>query len=390
MARPLLLTALPLCLALAACSPAEPEGEKEEEPRPAVMVLPKVADTAQDTYPGEIRARYEPALAFRIGGKVSRRLVDMGERVQRGQPLAELDAGDLRLQLDTARASHTSAEADYRLAASELQRHKKLLERQLVSKSQFDSVQSRFDASAARLEQTRAQLGVARNQAGYAILKSPRDGVIVQRMAEAGQVVTAGQAVFSLAADGEREVRIDLPEQDISRFAVDQVLGVELWSRVGQSFPGRIREISPAADPNSRTFEARVTFDNQIVGAELGQSARVSAHGDGPQRTLSLPLSSVTADGGEPYVWVLDPQQQTLHKRPVDLGPYGEERVPVLAGLQPGDWVVAAGTHLLREGQRVRPVDRMNRPIDLDRALSAKESSAVSSFESKALTQTEQ
>lgn len=372
MYRSLVFAALPLCLALVACAPAE-QKDGEEKPRPAVMVLPKVAGAQQDIYPGEVRARYEPALSFRIGGKISRRLVDVGDRVRKGQPLAELDPQDLRLQLDTARAQRTSAEADHRLARNELERYRKLLQGQLVSASQFDAVESRFDASAARLKQARAQLDVARNQAGYAVLQAPRDGVIARRLAEAGQVVAAGQAVFALAADGDREVRIDLPEQDINRFAVGQVLAVELWSQPGRPFPASIRELAPAADPTSRTFEARVAFDNAEVGAELGQSARVFVDSDAPRGSLSLPLSAVTADGGRPYVWVLDPQQQTLHKTEVTLGPYGEETAPVLAGLKPGDWVVAAGTHLLREGQRVRPVDRMNRPIDLDRSFAHQE-----------------
>jgi multidrug efflux system membrane fusion protein len=368
MYRSLLFATLPLCLILAACAPAEPR-EDEEKPRPAVMVLPKVAGAQQDVYPGEIHARYEPALAFRIGGKISRRLVDVGDRVKLGQPLAELDAEDLGLQLDSARAQLTSAESEHRLAGSELERYKQLLQRQLVSASQFDAVESRFDASAAQLKQARAQLDVARNQAGYAVLKAPQDGVIAQRQAEAGQVVAAGQAVFALVVDGEREVRIDLPEQDISRFAVGQVLTVELWSRPDQPFAAQLRELSPAADPTSRTFEARVAFDNEAVGAELGQSARVFVDSAVSGNALALPLSALTADGDQPYVWVLDPLQQTLRKTPVTVGPYGEELVPVLAGLEPDNWVVAAGTQLLREGQRVRPVDRMNRPIDLDRAL---------------------
>ncbi|MFC6632908.1 efflux RND transporter periplasmic adaptor subunit [Microbulbifer taiwanensis] len=367
MYRSLLLAALPLCLALAACAPAESR-DGEEKPRPAVMVLPKIAGAQKDVYPGEIHARYEPDLAFRIGGKINRRLVDVGDRVKQGQSLAELDAEDLRLQLDTARARLTSAEADHRLAGSELERYRKLLQRKLVSDSQFDTVESRFDASAAQLKQARAQLDVARNQAGYAVLKAPRDGVIAGRQAEAGQVVAAGQAIFALAADGEREVRIDLPEQDIARFEVGQVLAVELWSQPGQPFPAHIRELSPAADPTSRTFEARVTFDNAAVGAELGQSARVFVDTSSNGNTLEVPMSAVTADGGQPYVWVLDPLAQTLHRTEVTVGPYGQEQVPVLAGLKPDDWVVAAGTHLLQEGQRVRPVDRMNRPIDLDRS----------------------
>ncbi|MGL6162703.1 efflux RND transporter periplasmic adaptor subunit [Microbulbifer sp.] len=372
MYRSLLLATLPLWLTLAACSPAEPEKD-EEKPRPAVMVHPRVAGALHEVFPGEVRARSQPALAFRIGGKISRRLVDVGDRVERGQPLAELNAEDLRLELDSARARLTSAEAEHRLASSELERYRALLQRQLVSASQFDAVESRFDTSAAQLKQARAQLDVTRNQAGYAVLEAPQSGVIAQRLAEAGQVVAAGQAVFELAVDGEREVRIDLPEQAIGRFKVGQALAVELWSRPGQLFPAHIRELSPAADAASRTFEARVAFDNDKAGAELGQSARVFVDGKSSRGALVLPMSALTADGDQPYVWVLDPQQSTLHKTPVTAGPYGEEQVPVLAGLQPGDWVVAAGTHLLREGQRVRPVDRMNRPIDLDRSIAQRQ-----------------
>ncbi|MCX2781243.1 efflux RND transporter periplasmic adaptor subunit [Microbulbifer thermotolerans] len=372
MFRSLVIAALPFCLALAACTPQDPK-EGEDKARPAVMVQPQTAGAQRDIYPGEIHARYEPALSFRIGGKISRRLVDVGDRVKKGQPLAELDAKDLHLQLDSARAQLSSAEADHRLAKNELTRYQKLLSKQLISRSQFDTVESRFEASAARLEQAQAQLDVARNQAKYAILKAPQDGVIARRLAESGQVVAAGQTVFTLAADGDREVRIDLPEQDIGHFEVGQVLAVELWSRPGNFFPARIREISPAADTTSRTFEARVAFDNREVGAELGQSARVFVDSDAASSTVSVPLSAVTADNGQPYVWVLDPLQQTLHKRLVTLGPYGEETVPILSGLGPDEWVLAAGTHLVREGQRIRPVDRMNRPIDLDRKLAHQE-----------------
>lgn len=364
MNRSLLLAALPLCLTLTACSPEEPRDAAK--PRPAIVVQPQRADALQEVFPGEVHARFEPALSFRIGGKVSRRLVNVGDRVKRGQKLAELNAEDLRLQLQSARARVTAAEAEQRLAGSELERYRALLKRQLISRSQFDTAQTRFESSAAQLDQARAQLEVSRNQAGYAVLTAPQDGVIATRHLEAGQVVAAGQAVFTLAADGDREVRIDLPEQGIGRFKVGQVLSVELWSHPGQPFPGHIRELSPAADASSRTFEARVAFDNAQVGAELGQSARVFARETAASGSLSLPLSAVTADNGQPYVWVLDPDQLTLHKKVVTLGPYGQERVPVLSGLQANDWVVAAGTQLIKEGQQVRPVDRMNRPIEIE------------------------
>ena len=364
MSRYPLLALLPLALVIAACSPAEPESDTS--PRPALVVQPGTGDALRDIYPGEIRARYEPELAFRIGGKISRRMVTVGDRVEAGQPLAELNAEDVRLELDAARARLTSARSDQRLARSELERYRTLLERQVISQSQFDSVESRAEASDAQLEQARAQLKVAGNQADYAVLEAPETGVIAQRLAEAGQVVAAGQAVFVLAVDGDREVVIDLPEQDVKRFQVGDEVAIELWSRPGEPFPGRIRELAPAADPSSRTFEARVAFDNDTADANLGQSARVLVdHANGGADVLTVPLAAVTADQGESFVWVVNPDDATLVKTPVRTGAYREDRVPVLEGLSADDWVVAAGTQVLREGQKVRPVDRQNRQVSL-------------------------
>jgi len=364
MSRYPLLALLPLALVMAACSPAEPESDTS--PRPALVVQPGTGDALRDIYPGEVRARYEPELAFRIGGKISRRMVTVGDRVEAGQPLAELNAEDVRLELDAARARLASARSDQRLARSELERYRTLLERQVISQSQFDSVESRAEASDAQLEQARAQLKVASNQADYAVLEAPETGVIAQRLAEAGQVVAAGQAVFVLAVDGDREVVIDLPEQDVKRFQVGDEVAIELWSRPGEPFPGRIRELAPAADPSSRTFEARVAFDNDTADAELGQSARVLVdHANGGADVLTVPLAAVTADQGESFVWVVNPDDATLVKTPVRTGAYREDRVPVLEGLSADDWVVAAGTQVLREGQKVRPVDRQNRQVSL-------------------------
>lgn len=364
MSRYPLLALLPLALVIAACSPAEPESDTS--PRPALVVQPGTGDALRDIYPGEVRARYEPELAFRIGGKISRRMVTVGDRVEAGQPLAELNAEDVRLELDAARARLASARSDQRLARSELERYRTLLERQVISQSQFDSVESRAEASDAQLEQARAQLKVAGNQADYAVLEAPETGVIAQRLAEAGQVVAAGQAVFVLAVDGDREVVIDLPEQDVKRFQVGDEVAIELWSRPGEPFPGRIRELAPAADPSSRTFEARVAFDNDTADANLGQSARVLVdHANGGADVLTVPLAAVTADQGESFVWVVNPDDATLVKTPVRTGAYREDRVPVLEGLSADDWVVAAGTQVLREGQKVRPVDRQNRQVSL-------------------------
>uniref|UniRef100_UPI00218214AF efflux RND transporter periplasmic adaptor subunit n=2 Tax=Pseudomonas chlororaphis TaxID=587753 RepID=UPI00218214AF len=209
----------------------------------------------------------------------------------------------------------------------------------------------------------KAEFDVASNQAGYAVLRAPQDGVVARRTVEVGQVVAAGQTVFTLATDGEREVLISLPEQGFGRFRIGQPVSVELWSQPDQRFAGQIRELSPAADPRSRTFAARIAFTAGKVPAELGQSARVFIQA-AASVPLSVPLSAVTAENGAAYVWRVD-ANNTLKKTPVRLGAFGEKNVPVLEGLGVSDWVVAAGVHVLHEGQQVRPVDRSNRVVNL-------------------------
>lgn len=353
--------ALSLSLSLTACGNGEP---LKPLARPAMVVQPQPARAATEAYPGEVRARLEPELAFRIGGKVVKRLVETGERVRRDQALAELDPQDVRLQLEATRAQVAAAEANLQTVRSEYARYKTLLERQLVSRSQFDNIENSYRAGEARLKQIRAEYDVARNQADYAVLRAPQDGVISARRVEVGQVVAAGQTVFTLAADGEREVLISFPEHAIERFRIGEGVSVELWSQRDKRFSGHIRELSPAADPQSRTFAARVAFDGAKVPAELGQSARVYVYSEGAV-PLSVPLSAVSAEAGQAFVWVVDPATSTLQRRPVRIGPFAEDRVPVLDGLKASDWVVAAGVQVLREGQQVRPVDRDNRSVKL-------------------------
>ena len=315
-------------------------------------------------FAGEVRARYEPALAFRFNGKMIRREVDVGDRVQAGQVLASLDPVDLELQLETARARQAAAEADLALARAELERQRSLLDRKLISRSQFEAQDAAFQVAEAGLRQARAQAETAANQLGYAQLRAPDAGVITQRFAEAGQVVAAGQSIFLLALEGEREVVISVPEQTVEAFAPGRELQVELWSSPGQFISGRLREISPAADAASRTYAARVSISKTDVPVELGQSARVYATGSGSS-SLVLPLSALTSSAGQPAVWLVDPQSSRVRLTPVQIGPYGETEVPVSKGLELGDWVVASGVHLLRDGQLIKPIDKQNRPVVL-------------------------
>jgi multidrug efflux system membrane fusion protein len=345
---------------LAGCGNGEPE---QLSARPVMVVHPQPASEAVESYPGEVHARYEPELAFRIGGKVAERMVEAGERVRKDQPLAKLDPQDVQLQLEGIRAQVAAAEANLRVARAEHERYKTLMDRQLVSRSQFDSSENAFRSAQARLQQARAEFDVANNQVDYAILRATHEGVIAQRRVEVGQVVAAGQTAFVLAADGEREVAINLPEQALERYSVGQKVSVEIWSHPGKQYPGHIRELSPAADPQSRTYSARVSFAVADVPAELGQSALVSIRSNG-EVPLAVPLSAVTAEQGKAYVWRVK-DDATLERVPVQTGAFGETLVPILKGLQADDWVVLAGVQILHENQSVRAVDRDNRPVVL-------------------------
>lgn len=355
-----------VAVALSAC------GKGEETPSAARPVLVAragaVSGHGQDNltaYAGEIRAREETALSFRVGGKLVRRLVDVGDRVRSGDVLAEIDPGDLRLQVEALQAQSSAAEAQLARVRADHARIASLAKDQLVSRSALDQQTAALRAAEGDARAARAQLDLARNQAGYSQLRAPRDGAIASRQAEAGQVVAAGQAVFGLAADGGREVAFALPESNIRDFQIGQPVLIELWSAAGVRIPGRIREIAPAADPQARTYAARATLDGaESRRIDLGQSARVYIPAGGEVGAMRLPLSALhRGDGDKTIVWVVDPKAGKVRRVPVKIGPYAADGAAVLAGLKPADWVVMAGGHLLHEGQDVVPVDRSNRPI---------------------------
>ena len=360
---PLLVLAA-LVATLAACGRGE---APVEAPRPVLVVQPSGgAEAALSAYAGEIRAREESPLAFRIGGKLVKRNVDAGTHVRGGEVLAELDPDDQRLQAQAAQAQLAAAEAELKRTTADRARFQALAKDQLVSRSALDAQTAAWRAADEQARAARAQFDVARNQAAYSQLRAPRDGVVTSRQAEAGQVVAAGQAIFTLAGDDGREVAIALPEARIRDFSIGQPVFVELWSVPGQRLPGTIREIAAAADAQARTYAARVELEGDAARAvELGQSARVYVPRNGERAALSVPLSALQRGAdGRSAVWVVDPATRTLKSVAVTLGTLGDTHVPVLSGLAAGDWVVAAGGHLLREGQEVAPVDRQNRPVE--------------------------
>lgn len=339
--------------------------QKENPPVPLRVVMvaqPTTAELGKTSYSGEVRARQEADLSFRVAGKVTQRMVDVGSQVQKGQTLATLDPTDANLQLNAAQAQLDSALSVERTAKTELERYRQLLPANAISRSQFDQVENQYKTARSNVQQARANLDVVSNQAAYSTLRADKSGVVVTRHIEVGQVVNAGQPIYTIAIDGEREVVVGVPEQLVNQLQVRQPVQVSLWSNAEQLLPAYIREISPAADA-SRTFAVRVALSSGSTSVNIGQSARVFIRAPNSSQQLSVPLSAITAEQQHAYVLVFNPSNATLIKKPVQIGAYGRDSVPVLAGLSPQDWVVIGGVHLLQPGQKVQAVNRDNQPV---------------------------
>lgn len=353
------ISCLSLCaLMLSACDKPAPEAEK---PKIVMAVQPVQSHEQQQSYAGDVQARQQTALAFRVGGQITERYVDVGDRVSSGQILAKLDVKDATLQLNAAQAQLEQAQAAARTLTDELKRFDALLPDNAVSKSQYDSVKNQYNAAQSALKQAQANYEVTNNQTQYNSLIANKTGVITARNIEVGQVIAAGQPAYQLALDGEREVVIGVSEQAVAALRPQQDAKVILWSAPDQRYDAFVREISPAAD-QSRTFAVKVALRDRQAPIQIGQSARVFFNLAANEH-LYVPLPSVSSLEGKPYVWVIKPDA-TLQRVWVTLGEYQRDTVAVLSGLQADQWVVIGGVHLLREQQKVRVVDRNNRPVE--------------------------
>ncbi|MEZ5616504.1 MAG: efflux RND transporter periplasmic adaptor subunit [Rhodocyclaceae bacterium] len=318
---------------------------KEEAPeRPLrtvrVIEVDAAAVSGGLTFPGEVRARFEARLGFRIGGKLVERRVDVGAMVKKGQVLARLDAQDASLNAAQAEASRALAEA-------EAKRTRDLRAKNFVS-------QAVLDARETALALASAQAAVARNQAAYTTLTAGRDGVVTAVEAEAGQVVAAGQTVLRVAEGDEREIVIAVSESDVETLRAAEGFEVTLNSLPGRSWAGRLRELSPSADPATRTFAARIDVPQADEALRLGMSARVRAKVSRRDAAIGLPLSAFFTRDDRANVWVVDPQTQTVKLTRVETDGVSGNALRVKSGLAPGQLVVTAGASLLEDGQKVR------------------------------------
>lgn len=312
-----------------------------------------IANASQEyTYSGEVRGRYESQLAFQTGGKIIKRHVDLGSVVQAGDALMEIDPKDINQTVNANAAQVYSAQSQLKLAENNLNRYRQLYEQNAISRAQLDQYQSAYDSAVAAVQQTSAQYTREANQLGYSTLYANSSGVISAVNAEAGQVVSAGQAVLTLVQDGDREIEISVPENRIEELRQARQLQVTFWALPSMTANGKVREISPVADKISRTYKVRISLINPPAEIKLGMTATVAAVRPGNQKTVSIPLSAIYQTGDTPNVWVV--QNGTVSLRPITVGHLGDNQVEVLEGLQTGDVVVTAGVHKLREGQKVR------------------------------------
>ena len=335
-----LLILLLISTALVACNkPVAPPAKTE---RPALTQLVGALAVENDAvYSGEIRARHETLLGFRLGGKLMERPVEAGTLVKAGQVLARLDPADAGLQA-------SGAEAQYGQARDEVVRYRELRRKGFVS-------QSALDVKEAALKAAAAQAGLTRNQADYTTLRATQDGVVAATMAEVGQVLSSGQSVLRLAESGEREVAISIPEAQYVGHKVGDKATVALLT--GETFTGRLRELSPAADPVSRTYPARVSFKSAPLQAALGMTARVSF--DSPKghgRELLIPLSAIYQQGEQTAVWIVSADRQ-VSLRPVKVASYRDGGAVIASGLTNGERIVSAGVHRLTAGETIQLID---------------------------------
>jgi RND family efflux transporter MFP subunit len=349
----LLLPALALPLALAACQ-AEPAAVAKPDRPVLVQTVAFEPRTPERSFVATIRPRVESDLGFRVPGKVATRLVNVGDAVKAGQPLATLDPTDLALQQEQAEAEIRAAGAALAQAEAELRRILSLSRNGWSTASGLDRQKAATEEARGRLARAERALSLARNALSYATLAADADGVITAAQVEPGQVVTAGQAAIRLARLAEKEAVIAVPEAQIAAIRAGTAT-ISLWSDPGRRYAAALRELSPSADPATRTYLARFSLPDADEAVSLGMTATVTVGSPAADRVARLPLSALFNQGAGPAVWVIDVDGRPA-LRPVSVATYEAREVLVASGLREGDRVVTLGVQKLDPGQRVRVV----------------------------------
>lgn len=339
-------------LGLAACS--QEKAEVKEIIRPVKVVeIAKANDTRELSYSGSVHARTEMNLGFRINGKITERLVDIGDRVKPGDVLARIDPADYELSVSSAKAALDAAERGVETAGLARRRAEQLFARNVSSKSQLEQATLSYDQAVATRDSARSSLDQAKNQVLYTDLKADRNGIVTSVAADVGQVVGSGSPVVTVAVDGEKEVLIAVPEMDIAQFKPGKDVKAGFWSDDALTLDGKVREVAGSADQQSRTFAVRVSLPND-PRVLLGMTATIEASVSNSRQSVAIPLSALAQKDGQEIVWTVDRNGDTVHARSVKVAEFAPDGVRVAEGLKPGDIVVAAGTQFMTENLKVK------------------------------------
>ena len=340
---------------LAACSKPVPPAE----PIRAVKVMTVGVTTFASGYEfaGEVRAKVESRLGFRVSGKIIKRQAELGQRVEAGQVLAQRDPQDYKLAADASRAQLRAAGINRDLAAADYKRYKELKEQNFISGAELERRDATFKAAQAQFEQAQSQLAVQGNQASYASLVADVSGIVTAVEAEPGQVVAAGTPVVRIAADGMRDVVFSVPEDKVTSIKPGMLVKVRGWAQEAQtaSTVAKVREVSATADPATRTYQVKLALDTKTP-PPLGATVYVLPEGLGGVQgvpVIKLPTSALRQEGKSSAVWVLDKVSMTLKSQVVQIGTADGNEAVITSGLLPGMLVVSAGVHVLSPGQKV-------------------------------------
>jgi RND family efflux transporter MFP subunit len=361
------ISSLPVARALLACAALSllsgcSGGDEEEvsEIRPVRVVT--IADRASSgtvSLTGTVQAQTEINLSFRIDGRMIERTVDVGDKVEPGQLVARLDPQNEESALQSVRAQLTAARAQLVEAQSNHVRMRDLVAEDAVSRATFDQAVAALKTAQAQVESVQSQVTLAENRLSYTRLVADVAGVVTDRGPEPGEVVPAGRMVVQVAREGSRDALFGVSAQIKNNVPADPEITVALVSDPAVTASGRIREVSPRADPVTGTFAIRVGLIDPPAAMRLGSTVNGRLKFDATIG-IEIPATALVRSEGKSAVWVVDPQAQTVSLRTIEVQAQDPANVQVTSGLHSGDVVVTAGVHALRPGQKVRPLEASN------------------------------
>jgi len=340
-----------LAASLVACEKKPPQAESARPVRTVTVERKAEGETMSLT--GQIRAKDEVSLAFRIDGRVLERPVNVGDQLKPGQLVARLDPKDQQNALRSAQATLGAAEARLTDARLNYGRKQALVKEGWTPRAQFDTAEQAFHTAQAEVDADGAQVGLAEDQLAYTVLFADAAGVVTAKGAEPGEVVHAGQMIVQLARQGGRDAVFDVPEQLIRSGPRDPLVQLALTNDPSVKAEGRVREVSPQADPVTRTWQVKVGVIDPPESMQLGATVTGSIK-LAPPPGVEVPPSALTEADGHAAVWVVDPQTMKVALRKVDVVRYDPASVVIARGIDTGETVVTAGVQVLRPGQKVR------------------------------------